>query len=172
MFSLCLASIASLGFFISHRSVLRLKDSNLFFPLKTYGMVLWQKINDWVRPGRHTNPSPKRYRRNWKTMTLRFIISVDWKHFKSIASRKGWHRNNKFVFPVQDYRRRVNGKHLMRFHSAKVKHRYVIGAFRRIASNDARMILRRKLRGQRQTESQELQTWTAVSTLLGLVSTM
>ena len=47
----------------------------------------------------------------------------------------------------------------------------------RIANNDARLILREKLTaGQRhdrvQNESQQLQPWTAVSTLLGLVSTV
>ena len=46
----------------------------------------------------------------------------------------------------------------------------------RIANNDARLILRESLTGQRhdrvQTESQQLQPWTAVSTLLGLVSTV
>ena len=45
----------------------------------------------------------------------------------------------------------------------------------RIANNDARLILRKKP-GHRhdriQTESQQLQPWTAVSTLLGLVSTV
>ena len=43
-----------------------------------------------------------------------------------------------------------------------------------LESNDARLILRAKLTGQRhdrvQTESQELQPWKAVLTLLGLVS--
>ena len=41
----------------------------------------------------------------------------------------------------------------------------------RLENNDARLILRRKLTGQRhdrvQTERQELQAWTAISTLLG-----
>ena len=47
----------------------------------------------------------------------------------------------------------------------------------RLVNNDARLILRRKLNGgndmiEVQTENQELQPWTAVSTLLGLVSTL
>ena len=45
-----------------------------------------------------------------------------------------------------------------------------------IENNDARLILRKILTGQRhdrvQTESQQLQPWTAVSTLLGLVITV
>ena len=43
----------------------------------------------------------------------------------------------------------------------------------RLENNEARLILRGKLNGQTgQTESQELESWTAVSILLGLVSTV
>ena len=45
--------------------------------------------------------------------------------------------------------------------------------FKRLEYNEERLILRGKIKGQTgQTESQELQPWTAVSILLGLVCTV